>query len=80
MSFLARIWLKNEFLGVQKDKLSIRGKVPQVSIFFFYMLFCVFFFIGLYTRYLFFFVLVLALSQKRIIKEIEGLSENDESK
>ena len=79
MSFLARIWLKNEFLGEKKEKLSIGGKATQVSIFStcFSLLF---FFIALYTLVSFFFVLVLALSQKRIIKEIEGLSENGESK
>ena len=79
MSFLARIWLKNEFLGEKKEKLSIGGKAAQVSIF--STCFSLFFFYcPLYSCYLFFFVLVLALSQKRIIKEIEGLSENGESK
>ena len=78
MSFLARIWLKNEFLGEKRRNCLLGGKLRRFQ--FFPHAFLCFFFLLPFILLLPFFVLVLALSQKRIIKEIEGLSENGESK
>ena len=79
MSFSERIWLKNEFLAEKKGETVYWGE-SCAGFNFFHVFLCFFVFIALYTLVTFFFVLVLALSQKRIIKEIEGLSENGESK